>query len=558
MKKIAEKLITVLLIAVVFMSGFSFEVWAAGSSSLSVSDSTINIGDTVSVTLAVNTDSGVVTNLQMRITYDAAILEYQGADDTSCNGGSGVLTYMKDVQGSSSLKITFKAVAPGTASVSASTTAAYIEETMEETSVSGSSASVTVNNAAGGGNTGGSSPGGGGSTGGGGTGGGNTGGTDSPEDNQPEEPKKSGDNSLKSLTISPGSLSPSFKPATTKYTASVGADVTSIAVDAQVSNSKATVESVTGNTNLEMGENQIKIVVKAENGTTATYTITVNRGGATEEPDADPGEPKEPEGPENTPDTGILIDGTAYQISESLPEVELPEEFTKTFATYGDKEVEAYLFPYKNLTLFYLIPVDAEGGENQGNEGNEEGEENSQTGRFFFRNEADNQFFPYINITVGDTYVLALPADFAETPAPQGYQEAIVAIHEESLSGYQLLDGAAESFYLLYGVNRDGIAGWYHYDSADVSLQRYQAPFYITEEAPKPDNSASDEAYKELNARYQKEKSNARLAIVVLIFLLAVSILVIVNILIFKGRGKSGKRRRKSNGDTDYIDFDDF
>lgn len=541
MKKILNYMLALCLAATVILGQVPTTVHAAsGSISISGVPSSVNIGDTISVTVTATADVDAL--MQVNVSCEGGALEFAGP-------GNGILVLEPSAGGSDSATVTYKAVAPGTATVSATVAEAYDPATNEGLSISGASASVTVNNAAGGGSTGGDN------SGGNGGGGGNSGGTDQPGDSEPEEPKKSGDNSLKALTISPGSLSPSFKPATTKYTANVGADVTSIAVDAQVSNSKATVESVTGNTNLEMGKNQIKIVVKAENGTTATYTITVNRGGVTEEPDDEPGESEEPE---DTPDTGILIDGTAYQISEHLPETELPEEFTKTFATHGDKEVEAYLFPYKNLTLFYLVPADAEGGEDQENEGNGEGEENGQTGRFFFRNEADNQFFPYINITVGDTYVLALPADFAESPVPQGYQEATVAIHEEKLSGYQLLDSDTESFSLLYGVNRDGVAGWYHYDAVDVSLQRYQAPVYITEEAPQPDNTVSDEAYKELNTRYQKEKSNARLIIAVLVFLLMASILAIVNILIFGGRGKFGRRRRKSKGDIDYIDFDDL
>ena len=43
---------------------------------------------------------------------------------------------------------------------------------------------------------------------------------------------RSADNSLKALTISPGTLSPAFKGSTTKYTATVDNSVTSIAVSA--------------------------------------------------------------------------------------------------------------------------------------------------------------------------------------------------------------------------------------------------------------------------------------------------------------------------------------
>ena len=74
---------------------------------------------------------------------------------------------------------------------------------------------------------------------------------------------KSGDNSLSTLTISPGTLSPAFQYNNTNYTASVDADVTSVTVDAKTSNANAVVESVSGNTDLKQGQNTISIVVKA-------------------------------------------------------------------------------------------------------------------------------------------------------------------------------------------------------------------------------------------------------------------------------------------------------
>ena len=77
--------------------------------------------------------------------------------------------------------------------------------------------------------------------------------------------------------------------------------MTSIAVSATPANEKAVVESVSGNENLKEGVNQIKIVVKAENGVTATYTIKVTKqsGGAAD---------TKPEGGEDTPEGGT--DGT--------------------------------------------------------------------------------------------------------------------------------------------------------------------------------------------------------------------------------------------------------
>ena len=627
MKKGLSCIISLCLMAAVVLGGIPILTHAAsGSISISGVPSSVNIGDTISVTVTASSD--VEALIQANVSCDGGALEYSGQ-------GNGILILEPSAGATDSLTVTYKAVSPGTATISVTVTQAYDVTTQEGISISGSSATVTVNNAASSG--GGSNP--GGSTGGGsGTGGGSTGG-DEPSGGGTQEPPKSADNSLKSLTISPGKLSPDFKGSTTRYTASVDEDVTSIAVDAQVSNSKATVESVTGNTDLKMGENTIKIVVKAENGTLATYTITVTRGGTAEEPDEEPEEPaEEPE------ENEVVLDGVSYEISETLPDTELPAEFMKSTADYGGKTVEAYIFPYKALTLLYLIPASQEDSG--------EGAENAQGGQFYFYNEAEEQFFPYINVTVGDTYVLVLPVSYAEDEAPAGWQEADVAIREFIVSGYRLsaggedtasdgndtsvpkdmtdpentadpedttepdgttvgaaskeantrtmvstglgetdsdedstgtdganadtvetnstdtdrmgVDAAQEEnrtaaepaeFYLLYGVSRDGAAGWYQYDTADVSLQRYHAAEYVQDQE---DVEALNKAYNELNNRYREEKSTSRLVIAVLIFLLVVAIFAIINILLFavkgQGRGKGGK----GDGDVDYIDLDDI
>ena len=87
----------------------------------------------------------------------------------------------------------------------------------------------------------------------------------------------SADNSLEVLSLSAGTLSPDFTGKTVQYTASVPNDVTSVTVTATPVNEFATVQSITGNDNLQVGTNTIKVVVKAQNGALAQYTITLTR-----------------------------------------------------------------------------------------------------------------------------------------------------------------------------------------------------------------------------------------------------------------------------------------
>ena len=86
----------------------------------------------------------------------------------------------------------------------------------------------------------------------------------------------SSDATLSNITVSSGSLSPSFSKDVTSYTVTVDGNTTSINIGATATNSGATVTG-TGNKTLNYGENPFKITVKSEAGTTKTYTLNVIR-----------------------------------------------------------------------------------------------------------------------------------------------------------------------------------------------------------------------------------------------------------------------------------------
>ena len=88
--------------------------------------------------------------------------------------------------------------------------------------------------------------------------------------------KASSDATLKSLTVSSGTLSPTFSASTTSYMVSVPYSVTSLTVGATVNNSEASVTG-TGSKNLSVGDNKINVVVTAGDKTTKTYVVIVTR-----------------------------------------------------------------------------------------------------------------------------------------------------------------------------------------------------------------------------------------------------------------------------------------
>lgn len=88
---------------------------------------------------------------------------------------------------------------------------------------------------------------------------------------------KSSVNTLSSITVSEGTLSPDFDEETTSYTVNVGGSVESINVGATLTDDRATILSGLGDHDLEVGENTITITVQSESGAKQNYVIKVVR-----------------------------------------------------------------------------------------------------------------------------------------------------------------------------------------------------------------------------------------------------------------------------------------
>lgn len=87
----------------------------------------------------------------------------------------------------------------------------------------------------------------------------------------------SSNNNLSSLSIEGLSISPEFSRDTLEYTAILkDQEVTGLNVSYMVEDATA-IATLSGNTNIMVGDNLIKVVVKAESGAEKTYTITVTK-----------------------------------------------------------------------------------------------------------------------------------------------------------------------------------------------------------------------------------------------------------------------------------------
>ena len=98
--------------------------------------------------------------------------------------------------------------------------------------------------------------------------------------------RQSNDATLSALTLSNGSLSPSFASGTLAYTASVANAVSTVTVTPTTNDANATV-TVNGNpattpVPLTVGANTVTILVTAQDGTTQSYTLAVTRAASSD------------------------------------------------------------------------------------------------------------------------------------------------------------------------------------------------------------------------------------------------------------------------------------
>ena len=94
---------------------------------------------------------------------------------------------------------------------------------------------------------------------------------------KPEDEDEKTNANLKSLEVEGFSISPSFSASTLEYTMQVEMDTEKLKVNAQAESEKATVK-IEGNETIVEGENIVKVIVTAEDGTTTkTYTIKVTK-----------------------------------------------------------------------------------------------------------------------------------------------------------------------------------------------------------------------------------------------------------------------------------------
>lgn len=500
---------------------------SAASVSLGLSSQEINIGDTVTVSVTVPESITATIDLS----FSSNILSFSSASaDVNANGSTIRMNVGKySLAAAKTVTVTFKATTSGSAGVSASVISAVDNSTAEEVSLDGASVVISVANQ-----------------------------VQEPENTTTDtttETPKSADNSLSALKISSGTLSPSFQYNVTNYTVTVPYDVEKIVVSATPSNSKAVIESVTGNgtVNLQVGKNTIQIVVVAENGVKVTYTVVVTRSEqevSVDEPSQTDSEPEdtpedetsEDENRENNENDMLFVfqwNGLGLNSAESIPEEVVLTDFTVDTTIINSLEMPCLTFANADMTVLYLM--------------DEEG-----TADFYIYDEASQSVYPFVKLLSENGYIIVLHPEETNLPSMENYKACTLSIEgkgvisayqfvskEEDTTGWSLgekfyaAEPSATDFYLIYAMNNLGETGWYLYDFTEGTYQRYSGSVLTSNENTQEVVENTQEQENEKLLAQLEQTQQKQMVILGISGVAVVVLLILVVSLILKNRSKS-------------------
>ncbi len=424
--KYLSKVTCVLAGVIVFLSAFTgADLSAQETISVSLSGNS-EVGGKVTVSATVS-GAGPYAGFNGSVQYDSKILALDGISSgnyTSKNfQSSGVkfLDYEATIPGGSVLVVaTFSCLAVGDTSVTISLDGLG-DMNGNDIDVTGSSVSLSVKNPV----------------------------------------PKSSEKSLKSLSVSPGTLTPAFAENVYDYTAKVDSSQQKITVSAQVKDAKAKVTLNGVQNKLVAGVNTVKITVTAEDGSTRVYTITVTKA----------------DGPTATPTPTVaplpLVEfgGKTFTILTPGTSDPIPTGFVAATQSYKTSPIPVLVRTFGDAVdavSLYLVMLADDAGVH-----------------FFSYDPKQEAFYPY--------YEMKLPAmDYSLCTAapsqmiPKGYESFRYLMEKTEITAYRPISDPESKQILLYLMDADGISDFYLFDTIDGMLIPYRGEVILLDPTPTP------------------------------------------------------------------------
>ncbi len=269
------------------------------------------------------------------------------------------------------------------------------------------------------------------------------------------ETSKNSDNLLSSLSVSQGTLTPSFRSDVMDYRLDLPSAATSLKIDAVATSDKATILG-TGEHTLQVGENIIEIICRAENGDSRTYTIIVKV--------------------DEAPLVYTDYNGNRLGVVTNVSDVVIPEGFEETTVTLEGKEVKAWKNGINNLILLYLST-----------------ENGDKSFYLFDEQKGVTSIYKPISLAGGNYAIVDIPQELQKRTG-MFYKE--VQVDEYTMYAWKYENPELDNFTLLYLMNHKGEVHLYQYESIMNTLQLYNGNVAISQKS-------YDEMLKENNRRTQ-------------------------------------------------------
>ena len=291
----------------------------AATARIAFSDPTASVGSEINVKMKI-TSSDNLSTADIMLAYDANSLEF--IEGTNAEGGNGAVRVHGDGGAGNTTTLAydlkFKASAAGTSKITVTSQEIYDSSSKIVTVDKQGESQVTVSALA----------------------------------------SASKDATLKSLQVSPGSLTPEFSSDVDSYAVTVGTDVDKLIISADTTDEGAS-KVVSGNENLQMGENRVTLKVTAQDGeTTREYVIVVTKqeGGPNEDTQNGDGEG-------SFEQFQMTVSRRSFTVMEPDASVQVPEGLTETKITIDGHAVKGWVWGNETEHQYCVIYAMNEAGE---------------------------------------------------------------------------------------------------------------------------------------------------------------------------------------------------
>ena len=169
----------------------------------------------------------------------------------------------------------------------------------------------------------------------------------------------------------------------------------------------------------------------------------------------DPSKIESDEAPESKAgDTEIEVNGVVYTLTDNFANADIPTGYSRTTRELDGEERQMIENEAGTICLAYMM-------------------DESNVGDFFLYMEETATFAPYEELTISDSTTIVVLSDTSLVNLPDTYQQATLTLNDKEFPVWQ--DTLNDGFYVMYAMSSNGETGYYRYDSAEGTYQRFDA-----------------------------------------------------------------------------------